>query len=68
MPAGEWGKFLLVLIGNLVKVKATMKRLLTLIALLGLAVGVFAGCNQSGTTTGTSTDTNAPPAAASTNK
>jgi hypothetical protein len=45
-----------------------MKRLLTLIALLGLAVGVFAGCNQSGSDTGKSMDTNAPPAAASTNK
>ena len=44
-----------------------MKRLLTLIALLGLAVGVFSGCNQSGTDTGTKTDTNAPPAT-STNK
>lgn len=44
-----------------------MKRLLTLIALLGL-VGVFAGCNQNGSDTTKSTDTNAPPAAASTNK
>ena len=45
-----------------------MKRLFTLIALLGLAVGVFAGCNQNGSDTTKSTDTNAPPAAASTNK
>ena len=43
-----------------------MKRLFTLIALLGLAAGVFAGCNQSGTDS-TNTSTNAPPAA-STNK
>ena len=43
-----------------------MKRLLTLIALLGLA-GVFAGCNQGGGDT-KAADTNAPPAAASTNK
>jgi len=62
----RWGKFLLVLCSKLVKVIGTMKRLLTLIALLGL-VGVFAGCNESGTST-SSTDTNAPPAAASTNK
>jgi hypothetical protein len=61
------GKFLLVLGYNLVKVKATMKRLLTLIALLGLA-GVFTGCNQSGTDASKSPDTNTPPAAASTNK
>ena len=44
-----------------------MKRLLTLIALLGLAVGVFAGCNQSGSDT-KSADTNAPAPPASTNK
>jgi hypothetical protein len=44
-----------------------MKRLLTLIALLGLA-GVFTGCNQSGTDASKSPDTNTPPAAASTNK
>jgi hypothetical protein len=50
----------------MVKVIPTMKRLLTLIALLGL-LGVFAGCNQAGTDT-TKADTNAPPAAASTNK
>lgn len=43
-----------------------MKRLLTLIALLGLAAGVFAGCNEGGTDN-KSADTNAPPAA-STNK
>jgi hypothetical protein len=43
-----------------------MKRLFTFIALLGLAVGVFAGCNQSGSDT-TSAATNAPPPA-STNK
>jgi len=42
-----------------------MKRLFTLIVLVGLAVGVFAGCNQGGSDT-KSTDTNAPPA--STNK
>ena len=44
-----------------------MKRLLTLIALLGLAVGVFSGCNPSSSndTTTKPADTNAP---ASTNK
>jgi hypothetical protein len=52
----------------MVKVKRTMKRLFTLIALLGLTVGVFAGCNQGGSGSTTSTDTNTPPAAASTNK
>jgi predicted small secreted protein len=52
----------------MVKVKRTMKRLFTLIALLGLAAGVFAGCNQGGTDTSKSADTNMPPAAASTNK
>lgn len=50
----------------MVKVIPTMKRLFTLIALLSL-VGVFAGCNQGGSDT-KSTDTNAPPAAANTNK
>jgi hypothetical protein len=59
--------FLLVLQGILVKVKPTMKRLITLIALLGLAVGLFAGCNQSGGDT-KSADTNAPAAPAGTNK
>jgi hypothetical protein len=43
----------------MVKVIATMKRLFTLMALLGLAVGIFTGCNQSGGDT-KSTDTNAP--------
>ncbi len=43
-----------------------MKRLLTLMALLGLAVGVFTGCNQGGDTSKPA-DTNAPPAT-STNK
>jgi hypothetical protein len=50
----------------MVKVMATMKRLLTLIALLGLTVGVFAGCNQSGSDSTKSADTNAP--VTSTNK
>ena len=44
-----------------------MKRLFTLIALLGLVVGVFAGCNQ-GTSDNTSAATNAPAPPASTNK
>ncbi len=45
-----------------------MKRLLTLIVLLGLVAGALVtGCNQSGTDTG-SKDTNAVPAAPSTNK
>ena len=49
----------------MVKVMATMKRLLTLIALLGLTVGMFTGCSPSGGDSTHSTDTNAP---ASTNK
>ena len=49
------------------KVKPTMKRLITLIALLGLAVGVFAGCNQSGSDN-TAANTNNPAPPASTNK
>ncbi|HWH68626.1 MAG TPA: hypothetical protein VNT26_04540 [Candidatus Sulfotelmatobacter sp.] len=44
-----------------------MKRLYTLIALLALTVGVLTGCNKEASTT-TSSDTNVPPAAASTNK
>jgi hypothetical protein len=44
-----------------------MKRLFTLLALLGLAVGVFAGCDQSGGDMKSAADTNAPPPA-STNK
>ena len=46
-----------------------MKRLLTLIALLGLVVGVFSGCNQGGgggDTTAPATNAPAPPV--STNK
>jgi hypothetical protein len=59
-----WGKFVLVPAGVMVNV-TRMKRILTLIALVGLAAGVFAGCEQGGTDT--SSATNAPPAA-STNK
>jgi hypothetical protein len=44
-----------------------MKRLITLIALMVLAVGAFAGCEQSGSDA-KSTDTNAPAAPANTNK
>ncbi len=46
----------------------TMKRLLTLVALLGL-LGVFAGCNPSDSGTKTDAGTNAPaaPAAPGTN-
>lgn len=50
----------------MVKVTLTMKRLFTLMALLALAAGVFAGCNQSGGDN-QSSSTNAPPPA-STNK
>jgi hypothetical protein len=51
----------------MVKVKPTMKTLFTLIVLFGLAVGVFAGCNQSSSDT-KSADTNTPAPPASTNK
>jgi hypothetical protein len=64
----RWGNFLLVPGLDMDKVKSTMKRLLTLIALLGLAVGVFSGCEQSSTDNKAATDTNAPAAPATTNK
>jgi hypothetical protein len=51
----------------MVNVKNTMKRLFTLLALLAVAVGVFAGCDHGSTDT-KSADTNAPAAPASTNK
>jgi hypothetical protein len=57
-------KFVLVAGGVMVNV-TRMKRIFTLIALVGLAAGVFAGCEQGGTDA--SSATNAPPAA-STNK
>ena len=51
----------------MVNVKNTMKRLFTLLALLVVAVGVFAGCDQGSSDT-KSADTNAPAAPANTNK
>lgn len=44
-----------------------MKRLFTLIVLLGM-LGVFAGCSNSDSGGGSTTNTNAAPAAPSTNK
>ena len=44
-----------------------MKKLVMLVSLLGLMVGVFAGCNESSSDTKSAADTNAPPPA-STNK
>jgi hypothetical protein len=64
----EWSNFFLVLGRIMVKVNSTMKRLFTLLALLAVAVGVFAGCDQGGSTDTKSADTNAPAAPASTNK
>jgi hypothetical protein len=55
--------FFLVLFLVLVKVTITMKRLFTLIVLLGF-VGLLAGCNESTSTAPAST--NAPPAMPST--
>ncbi len=54
-------KFLLVLFAVLVNVTPIMKRLFTLIVLLGLTVGVLSGCNQGETPK--PADTNAAPAA-----
>jgi hypothetical protein len=59
--------FLLVLFPPLVKLTPTMKRLFTLIVLLGM-LGVFAGCSNSDSGTGGGGATNAAPAAPSTNK
>ncbi len=59
-------KIFLVLFGNVVKLTRNMKRLFTLIVLLGF-LGVVAGCNQNGSTTTETPSTNAP-AAPSTNK
>ena len=54
---------MLVLLGLLVKVSFTMKRIYTLIVLLGIVMGtVLTGCNES-TQTPPPTDTNAAPAA-----
>jgi hypothetical protein len=65
--AHGFGKIVLVLFGLLVKVRFTMKRIYTLIVLLGIVMGaVLTGCNE-GSQTSTPADTNAPPAA-STNK
>ena len=44
-----------------------MKRILTLVALLGL-IGVFAGCDQENDANKTAGTTNAAPASPSTNK
>jgi hypothetical protein len=53
----------LVLFRLLVKVRFTMKRIYTLIVLLGIVMGaVLTGCN-SGSDTSKPADTNAPPAA-----
>jgi hypothetical protein len=61
------GKIVLVLFRLLVKVRFTMKRIYTLIVLLGIVMGaVLTGCNQASDTSKPA-DTNAPPAA-STNK
>ncbi len=60
---------MLVLFGILVKVTHTMKRLYTLLALLGLVVGMVTGCNPTSTETpGTTTNAPAaPPSAPGTN-
>jgi len=65
---GKIPKKVLVLFWDLVKVTATMKRLSTLIVLLGLTIGaLLTGCSQSSDTGTTTTDTNAPAAPPSTN-
>jgi hypothetical protein len=61
-------KILLVLFGDLVKVTPTMKRIYTLIVLLGLAMGMMlTGCGEKPAGTDAAS-TNTPPAAPSTNK
>jgi hypothetical protein len=63
-------KKVLVLLADLVKVTPTMKRIYTLIVLLGLVMGaVLTGCNQGPTENKPEAGTNAPtPPPASTNK
>jgi hypothetical protein len=62
-PPLAFAKIVLVLFGLLVKVRFTMKRIYTLIVLLGIVMGaVLTGCN-SGSDTSKPADTNAPPAA-----
>ena len=59
----EINKIVLVLLALLVKATPTMKRIYTLIVLLGIVMSaVLTGCNQ-GSETSTPADTNAPPAA-----
>jgi hypothetical protein len=59
-------KIVLVLFGLLVKARSTMKRIFTLIVLLGIVMGaVLTGCNQ-GSETPKPADTNAPPPASTT--
>ena len=59
-------KFLLVLFLDSVKVTPTMKRLFTLIVLLGLVIGTVTGCNDSGSKPADGT-TNPPAATPGTN-
>jgi hypothetical protein len=58
-PCKNKAKFLLVLFSEFVKVTPTMKRLFTLIILLGLVIGAVTGCEKQ--------DTSAPPAGGGTN-
>jgi hypothetical protein len=61
-------KTLLALLVLLVKVRITMKRIFTLIVLLGIVAGaVLTGCDK-GDNAPKPSDTNAAPAAPSTNK
>jgi hypothetical protein len=60
--------FLLVLSPVFGKLNPTMKRKLSFVVLLGLAIGaILCGCNQSSENKPTQPDTNAAPAAPSTN-
>ena len=61
-------KFLLVLFSEFVKVTPTMKRLFTLIVLLGLVIGAVTGCENKDSSTPPAGGTNATPPAPSTNK
>jgi hypothetical protein len=61
-------KFLLVLFSEFVKVTPTMKRLFTLIVLLGLVIGAVTGCEKQDSGTGGGASTNAPATPPSTNK
>ena len=65
-PRKRGSKKVLVLFWDLVKVTATMKRLYTLIVLLGLVIGVVTGCNDSGSKPADGT-TNPPAATPGTN-